>query len=79
MHEANDTRVIYMEQLKKAFREAGIVVPLTHNEAGMSYQSWSTDYEDVGGAVNIYGLDNYPGGLDCKSHLTVFPSIYGRV
>lgn len=56
-----------MEQLKAAFRDAGIVVPLTHNEKGMRSQSWSTDYQDVGGAVNVYGLDSYPGGLSCTN------------
>jgi hypothetical protein len=27
--------------------------------------SWSSDYKNVGGAVDIYGLDSYPGGLGC--------------
>ena len=31
---ANDTLVVYMEQLKTAFKDAGIIVPLTHNEKG---------------------------------------------
>lgn len=50
VHVANNTVVKYMEQLKKAYRDAGIVVPLMHNEKGMRAQSWSTDYLDVGGA-----------------------------
>jgi beta-galactosidase len=29
--------------------------------------SWSTDYHDVGGAVDVYGLDSYPGGLSCTN------------
>lgn len=61
-----------MEQLKTAFRDAGIVVPLTHNEKGMRSQSWSTDYQDVGGSVNVYGLDSYPGGLSCTNPSTGF-------
>lgn len=61
-----------MEQLESAFRGAGIVVPLTHNEKGMRAKSWSTDYENVGGAVNIYGLDSYPGGLSCTDNNTGF-------
>lgn len=65
VHSSSNTLVIYMEQLKKAFRESGIVVPFFHNEKGMRSMSWSTDYQDVGGSVNIYGLDSYPGGLDC--------------
>ena len=61
-----------MEQLKTAFRDAGIVVPLTHNEKGMRSQSWSTDYQDVGGSVNVYGLDSYPGCLSCTNEATGF-------
>lgn len=56
-----------MEQLKAAFREAGVIVPFTSNEKGMRSQSWSTDYQNVGGAVDIYGLDSYPGGLSCTN------------
>ena len=67
VHQANDTLVIYMEQVKKAFRDAGVTVPFIHNEKGMRSQSWSTDYQNVGGAVNIYGLDSYPGGTSCTS------------
>jgi beta-galactosidase len=33
----------------------------------MRAQSWSTDFEDVGGAVNIYGLDSYPNGFNCAN------------
>jgi beta-galactosidase GanA len=66
-YNANDTLVIYMEQLKTAMRNAGIVVPLSHNEKGFRSKSWSTDYNNVGGAVNMYGLDSYPGGMYVKS------------
>ena len=64
-YSATDTLVVMMEELKKSLKDAGIVVPLTHNEKGMRSVSWSTDYKNVGGAVNIYGLDSYPGGLSC--------------
>ncbi|KAI8938541.1 hypothetical protein NX059_004427 [Plenodomus lindquistii] len=64
---ATDTLVVYMEQLKTAFKEAGIVVPLTHNEKGFRSKSWSTDYNNVGGAIDIYGLDSYPGGMSCTN------------
>lgn len=47
-----------MEQIKAAFRDAGIVIPLSHNEKGQRSISWSTDYQNVGGAVNVYGLDS---------------------
>lgn len=67
VHEATNTLVIYMEQIEAAFREAGVVVPFTSNEKGMRSQSWSVDYQDVGGAVDVYGLDSYPGGLSCTN------------
>jgi hypothetical protein len=84
VHQANHTLVLYMEQIEKAFRDAGVIVPFTHNEKGMRAQSWSTDYQDVGGvsgyplrsetqansvgqAVDVYGLDSYPGGLSCTN------------
>ncbi|KAM3072646.1 hypothetical protein ACMFMF_006983 [Clarireedia jacksonii] len=66
-HSANNTLVLYMEQLEAAYRAAGITVPLSHNEKGQRSISWSTDYQNVGGAVNVYGLDSYPGGLSCTN------------
>ena len=72
VHRANNGLVIYMDQVKAAFRDAGIVVPSTHNEKGMRSVSWSTDYQDVGGSVNVYGLDSYPGGLSCTNADTGF-------
>ncbi|KAF2186572.1 glycoside hydrolase family 35 protein [Zopfia rhizophila CBS 207.26] len=71
-YDPNDTLVKYMEQLKTAMREAGIVVPLTHNEKGFRSKSWSTDYNNVGGAIDVYGLDSYPGGLSCTNPDTGF-------
>ncbi|KAI1322546.1 family 35 glycosyl hydrolase [Xylariaceae sp. FL0255] len=64
-HSATNALVIYMEQIEQAFRDAGVIVPFTSNEKGMRSESWSVDYENVGGAVNVYGLDSYPGGLSC--------------
>ncbi|KAG8156667.1 hypothetical protein KVR01_013458 [Diaporthe batatas] len=72
VHSADHTLVKYMEQLKTAYRDAGIVVPFTHNEKGMRGQSWSTDYQDVGGSVNVYGLDSYPGGQSCTNPTSGF-------
>jgi hypothetical protein len=66
-HSASNTLVQYMEQVEDAFRSAGVVVPFTSNEKGQRSESWSTDYENVGGAVNVYGLDSYPGGLSCTN------------
>lgn len=67
VHDPDNTLVKYMEQIADAFEDAGVVVPSTHNEKGMRSVSWSTDYKDVGGAVNVYGLDSYPGGLSCTN------------
>src|SRR3569833_1498521 len=79
-HSATDTLVIYMQQIEAAFKEAGIVVPSSSNEKGMRSQSWSTDYQNVGGAVDLYGLDSYPGGLSCTTHNTGFqvPRTYNQ-
>lgn len=67
VHDPDNTLVKYMEQIADVFADAGVVVPSTHNEKGMRSVSWSTDYKDVGGAVNVYGLDSYPGGLSCSN------------
>lgn len=70
-HEPDYYLVKYMEQVTAAYLAAGITIPSTHNEKGFRGQSWSTDYLDVGGSVNIYGLDSYAGGRELESrHLT---------
>lgn len=66
-HSATNTVVQYMVQIENAFRDAGVIVPFTSNEKGMRSMSWSVDYQNVGGAVDIYGLDSYPGGLSCTN------------
>jgi len=54
-HSPTNTLVLYMEQLETSFRAAGVTVPLMSNEKGQRGQSWSRDYMDVGGSVDIYG------------------------
>ncbi|KAK7949744.1 (Trans)glycosidase [Apiospora saccharicola] len=71
-HDPDATQVTHMRQIESAFRSAGVVVPFTHNEKGMRSQSWSRDWQDVGGAVDVYGLDSYPGGLSCTNPDTGF-------
>lgn len=56
-----------MKQLEAAWHDAGMTVPSISNEKGQRSESWSIDYQDVGGAVNMYGLDAYPGGLSCTN------------
>ncbi|KAF4619802.1 hypothetical protein D9613_005465 [Agrocybe pediades] len=48
---------VYESQLMQAFRDAGITVPLTTNDAwpGGHYTS-----------VDVYGYDSYPNGFDCS-------------
>ncbi len=52
-HSPTNTLVLYMEQIEQAFREAGVTVPFTSNEKGMRSESWSTDYENVGGVSHL--------------------------
>ncbi|KJR80792.1 uncharacterized protein SPSK_05309 [Sporothrix schenckii 1099-18] len=80
-HTASDSLVIYMQQLEAALRAAGINTPLTSNEKGMrGAASWSSDYQDVGGAVDIYGMDSYPGGMSCTNRASGFNVVrtYGQ-
>lgn len=53
-----------MEQTRRAFLDAGVTVPLTHNDAGMNGY-----YINGTGSPDIYGFDDYPQGFDC-SHPT---------
>lgn len=66
-----------MIQIDEAFKNAGVVVPSTHNEKekGMRSQSWSKDYLDVGGSVDIYGLDSYPNGFNCANPTGGFTTV----
>jgi hypothetical protein len=58
-----------VELLEKCARDAGINVPLTHNNPNMNTKSWSKDYDTVraGGDVDIYGLDHYPSCWSCNT------------
>ncbi|KAL1591330.1 hypothetical protein SLS60_012074 [Paraconiothyrium brasiliense] len=66
-YDPDNTLVKYMIQIEDAFKEAGLIVPTTHNEKGFRSKSWSSEYNNVGGAVDIYGLDSYPGGMSCTN------------
>ncbi|KAI0528338.1 beta-galactosidase, domain 2-domain-containing protein [Xylaria digitata] len=50
----------YMELLQETARENGIDVPLTHNAPNMFGYSWSKDFSDAKGSVDVVGLDSYP-------------------
>ena len=44
----NPVAIDYMKLLEKCARDAGINVPLTHNNPNMNDKSWSKDYDTVG-------------------------------
>jgi hypothetical protein len=58
-----------MAQLRRAFLDAGIVVPLTHNDAGMNEY-----FVNGTGSPDLYGFDDYPQGFDC-SHPSVWANL----
>lgn len=63
----NPSAISYMELLESCARNAGIDVPLIHNNPNMNTKSWSKDYgAGVGGDVDIYGLDSYPSCWSCN-------------
>ena len=61
----NETAIAYMELLEKTARDNNINVPLIANNPNMWTRSWSPDYSNVGGNVDIYGLDHYPSCWTC--------------
>ncbi|KAH7333386.1 glycoside hydrolase family 35 protein [Rhexocercosporidium sp. MPI-PUGE-AT-0058] len=62
----NYPAIAYMETLEKCARDAGIDVPLIHNNPNMNTKSWSKDYgAGFGGNVDNYGLDHYPSCWSC--------------
>ncbi|CZR58948.1 related beta-galactosidase B [Phialocephala subalpina] len=65
----NPAAIQYMELLEKCARDAGINVPLTHNNPNMNTKSWSKDYDTVGagGDVDISGFDHYPSCWSCNT------------
>lgn len=56
----------YMALLEASSRENGIDVPLTHNNPNMNAYSWSKDFSNVTGNVDVVGLDSYPSCWSCN-------------
>lgn len=56
----------YMALLEASARENGIDVPLTHNNPNMNAYSWSKDFSNVTGNVDVVGLDSYPSCWSCN-------------
>ncbi|CAK5265004.1 unnamed protein product [Mycena citricolor] len=52
----------YYESLMAAFREAGIVVPLTYNDPNPG-----ENFINGTGGVDLYGMDSYPQRFDCSN------------
>lgn len=55
----------YMALLEASARENGIDVPLTHNDPNMNSYSWSKDFSNVTGNVDVVGVDSYPSCWSC--------------
>ncbi|KUI53455.1 putative beta-galactosidase B [Cytospora mali] len=56
----------YMQLLEDSARANGIDVPLTHNNPNMKTYSWSKDFSNVTGNVDVVGLDSYPSCWSCN-------------
>lgn len=62
----NPTIANYMQLLQDSARESGIDVPLAHNAPNMNGYSWSKDFSDEIGNVDVVGLDSYPSCWSCN-------------
>ncbi|PGH12864.1 hypothetical protein AJ80_06573 [Polytolypa hystricis UAMH7299] len=62
----NPTAAAYMELLQENARDNGIDVPLLANDPNMYVRSWSKDYSDARGNVDVYGVDSYPSCWSCN-------------
>ncbi|GJJ09054.1 hypothetical protein Clacol_003276 [Clathrus columnatus] len=62
------SHAVYFAQLEAAYRDGGVVVPLTYNDPGMGL-----NFINGTGAVDVYGLDSYPQGFDCSDPETWAP------
>lgn len=56
----------YMQLLEDGARDSGIDIPLTHNAPNMNAFSWSKDFSNVTGNVDVVGLDSYPSCWSCN-------------
>ncbi|GKZ22578.1 hypothetical protein AbraIFM66951_006437 [Aspergillus brasiliensis] len=61
----NETAITYMELLESSARENGILVPFTANDPNMNAMSWSRDFSNAGGNVDVVGVDSYPSCWTC--------------
>lgn len=56
----------YMQELQDVAREQGIDVPLSHNAPNMRGYSWSKDFSNATGNVDVVGVDSYPSCWSCN-------------
>lgn len=56
-----------MEDLSSAYKDAGIVVPIFHNDFNKNIRGGSWNPKDYPGVLDLYGLDSYPRGFDCAN------------
>ncbi|KAK9466364.1 glycoside hydrolase superfamily [Lipomyces arxii] len=59
----------YMTSLASMARNMGIVVPIFHNDLNMFKSFTPQEYPSI---VDLYGLDSYPRGFDCKDPTSNF-------
>ncbi|KAF4637265.1 hypothetical protein G7Y89_g814 [Cudoniella acicularis] len=57
--------ISYMELLEASARSNGINIPLIHNNPNMNTKSWSKDFSNQGGNVDVYAVDHYPSCWSC--------------
>lgn len=62
----NPTIANYMQALEDSARDSGIDVPLSHNAPNMNGYSWSKDFSNQTGNVDVVGLDSYPSCWSCN-------------
>ncbi|TKA81502.1 hypothetical protein B0A49_00554 [Cryomyces minteri] len=62
----NETAIDYMVLLEENARNNGIAIPLMHNNPNMYSRSWSKDWSNERGNVDVYGVDSYPACWSCN-------------
>ncbi|KAF2197877.1 hypothetical protein GQ43DRAFT_443847 [Delitschia confertaspora ATCC 74209] len=62
----NESANKYMTELQETARANGIDIPVIHNDPNMYSRSWSKDFSNETGNVDIAGLDSYPSCWSCN-------------
>jgi beta-galactosidase GanA len=61
---AVNTDAAYMEDIQRQAADAGIVVPISHNDC-CDAADWTSRWAEGPGAVELPGVDDYPQSFDC--------------